>query len=161
MITSELPVATLVQAANESPTLAAPLPLMITLELPFDIEATCGGHFFPGRRCRVDESPTRAAPRPLIITSPDAVAMVYPLQCGTPASPCLAAAGTFYLHQSVKLGHPGIDLVVLLLGVRAWRDFRTEFYHMIKRCRNVFISGEFLQLTRDHDHESVRHAIQL
>jgi hypothetical protein len=160
MITSALPVATKVQAVKESPTRAAARPLIITLALPLAMAEMCPGHGFPGRRCGVDTSPALAAPRPLMITSADPVAIVYPLQCGTPASPLLAAAGTFYLHQSLKLGYPGINLIVLLLSMRAWRDCRTEFYHMIKRFGYVFIPIKFLQLTRDHDHESVRHASQ-
>lgn len=89
------------------------------------------------------------------------VAITYGLQCGTPKSPNLAAAGTFYLHQSLKSWDPGINLIVLLLGVRAWRDFGTEFYHMIKFFGYVLIPVKRVQLARDHDHEPMRHTNQL
>ena len=134
---------------------------MNTEEDPRLIEAVCLGHFLPGRRWPVDTSPTLAAPRPLIFTSPDAEAMVYPLQCGTPASPFLAAAGMFYLHQSLKLWHPRINFIMLFWGMWAWRDFGTEFYYMIEHSGYVFISAVFMQLARDHDHEPVWHANQL
>jgi len=162
MITSELPLATRVQEDKASPTRAAWRPFMITLALPLIMGGACTPHLLPaGRRCGVAMSPTLAAPRPLIVTSVLAVAMTYGPQCGTPASPFLAAAGTFYLHQSLKLWHPTIDFIVLRLGMRAWWNLWSKFNHMIESIRYVFIPSEFLQLTRDHDHESVWHTNQL
>lgn len=120
MITSPLPEAIEVHPAKESPTLAAGLPLMVTVLLPELMVAECVPQRLPpGFLCDVDVSPTLAAPRPLIITSPDALAMVKPLQCTTPESPCLAAAGTFYLHQSLESWLPGLDLFMLLVCM--WR----------------------------------------
>ena len=140
MTTSVDPVATAVHPPSLDPTYAAGRPLMNTEEEPTMIGAICVPHFLPpGLRCDVDTSATRAAPRPLIFTSVLAVAMTYALQWGTPASPCLAAAGTLYLHQSIELWHPSIDLSMLFLSMRAWRDFGTEFYHTIKFCGYVFI----------------------
>lgn len=69
MITLLLPVATRVQLANPSPTLAAARPLIFTVALPPVIDAVWTPHFLPaGLRCGDDESPRRAAPRPLITT---------------------------------------------------------------------------------------------
>jgi hypothetical protein len=48
--TSELPVATAVQPASPSPTLASGLPFTNTVGLPLEIEATCGLHGVPGRK---------------------------------------------------------------------------------------------------------------
>jgi len=48
--TVALPVATAVQPASPSPTLASGLPLTNTVGLPLEIGATCGGHGLPGRR---------------------------------------------------------------------------------------------------------------
>ena len=142
MITSPLPVATTVQPASFDPTVAAGRPLISTDLEPVTIGAACGGQNFPpGRRWLVETSPTRAAPRPLITTSEDAEAMTYALQCGIPASPLLAAAGMFYLHQFLKLGHPSIDLIVLLLGMRARRNFGTELYHVIKLCTDKWTTS--------------------
>jgi hypothetical protein len=47
-------------------------------------------------------SPTLAAGRPLIKTLGEPVAITKLLQCGTPESPSLAAAGIFYLHKLLK-----------------------------------------------------------
>ena len=70
-----------------------------TVERPLDMVDVCGGHFLPmGHKCGVLESPRRAAPRLLTYTSLDAEAIRNPLQCVTPGSPCLAAAGIFSLH---------------------------------------------------------------
>jgi hypothetical protein len=160
MITSPLPVATTVQSASFDPTVAAGRPLINTDLEPVTMGATCGGHFLAGRRCLLDTSPTLAAPRPLINTSEDAVAMTYALQCGTPASPLLAAAGMFYLHQSVKLELPRINFFVISPSVRARRNFGTELYHVIKLCRYVLVVVKFVQHTRDHDHETMWHASQ-
>jgi hypothetical protein len=139
MITSALPVATAVQLAKRLPTVAAGLPLMITEDDPETMLAECVPHLRPGSRCGADVSPTLAAPRPLITTSADADAITYGLQCGIPASPRLAAAGMFYLHQSLKPWHPGSNFFMLRLGMWTWRDFGAEFYHMIERIGYVFI----------------------
>ena len=157
MITSPLPVATLVQPASGSPTLAAARPLINTDELPLLIAAVWGGHFLPGRRCTVDLSPTLAAPRPLINTSPDPPAMVYPLQCGTPASPFLAAAGMFFLHQLFKSWLPSLDFIMLLGCVRRWRDFWLEFDHVIKFVWYVLKAFERMELVSYTDREAMRH----
>ena len=160
MITSPLPVATTVQPASFDPTVAAGRPLINTDLEPVTIGATCGGHFFAGRRCLLETSPTLAAPRPLISTSEEAVAITYALQCGTPASPRLAAAGMFYLHQSVKLELPRINFFVFSPSMRARRNFGTELYHVIKLCGYVLVTVKFVQHTRDHDHETMWHASQ-
>lgn len=77
MITSELPVATRVHPANESPTLAAGFPLMNTELDPRAMGATCPGQRLPpGRKCGVDTSPSFAAGRPFMKTSELPVAMV-------------------------------------------------------------------------------------
>ena len=76
-------------------------------------------------------------------------------------SPLRAAAGMFYLHQSLKSRHPSINLIVLSLGMRAWRNFGTELYHMVEYFGYVFVPGVFVELARDHDHEPVWHANQL
>jgi hypothetical protein len=69
MITLLLPVATRVQAANPSPTLAAARPLMFTVALPPMMGAVWPPHLLPaGLRCGEEKSPRRAAPRPLITT---------------------------------------------------------------------------------------------
>ena len=48
---------------------------------------------------------------------------------------------------------------MLLLGMRAWRDFGTELYHTIKLIGYVLIPVERVQLARDHDHEPVLHTL--
>ena len=131
---------------------------METDELPLVIEAVCAGQRLPpGRRWLVDESPTLAAPRPLILTSPEPPAMVYPLQCGTPASPCLAAAGTFYLHQSLKPWLPSINLSMLLCCMRRRRHIWQELDHVIKVLGYVLISVEREDLISCAHDKSMRH----
>ena len=82
--TVALPVATAVQPASPSPTLASGLPFTNTVELPLEIVATCGRHGFPGRRWGVLRSPRPAAGEELTNTVELPWAIVNPLQCGTP-----------------------------------------------------------------------------
>jgi hypothetical protein len=82
--TVALPVATKVQPASPSPTLASGLPFTNTVALPEEIVATWGLHGLPGRKCGELISPTLAAGFKLTNTVGLPVAMLYPLQCGTP-----------------------------------------------------------------------------
>jgi hypothetical protein len=84
-------------------------------------------------------SPTVAAGRPLINTLGEPVAITKLLQCGTPESPSLAAAGIFYLHKLLKFWQPRIYFLVLLMRVWFWWDFRTKLNHVIKSVRYLFV----------------------
>jgi hypothetical protein len=67
----------------------------------------------------------------------------------------------FYLHQSFEPRNPCCYLIMLFRGMRAWRDLRNKLDYMIESIGDVFVTIKLMQLTRDHDHESVRHANQL
>lgn len=155
MNTLRLPRLTLVQALKGSPTRAAPREFMKTDLLASLIGVLCTGHGAPGNRCGVLTSSRRAAPRSLMNTSVLAVRIVKPLQCGTPGSVLLAAAGTFSPHQFIKTLAPGMYFIMLCISVwRRWY-FWHELYHMIDVLGYVLESLIFLYLTIDHDHESV------
>ena len=91
----------LVQLLTASPTLANGLPLTNTERLPPAMLGECGlQNGDPGTKCELTGSPFLAAGLPSINTVGLPEAILYGLQCGTPASPCLAAAGIFDLHKS-------------------------------------------------------------
>lgn len=158
MITSPLPEAIEVHPAKESPTLAAGRPLIVTVLLPELMDAECVPQRRPpGFLCDVDVSPTRAAARPLINTSPLPLAMVKPLQCTTPESPCLAAAGMLYLHQSSEPRLPGLDLFMLLVGMWRGRYLWQELDQVIEIIWDVLIALESVQVGALAHHESMGH----
>jgi len=53
-----------------------------------------------------------------------------------------------------------IYFLMLGIGMRRRRDLGREFDDMIKFVWYVLVAIKNSQLTRNHDHESVRHVIQ-
>ena len=75
-----------------SPTLPHPLPFTLTVELPLDMEAECGGQGEPGFKCIEFLSPCREIGLPLAKTLPEPCALDIPVQWGESASPTRVTA---------------------------------------------------------------------
>ena len=80
------------QPPSPSFILPHPLPFTLTVELPLDMEAECGGQGLPGFKCAVFLSHCLLTEIPLQNTLPLPAARTIPEQWGESASPTLVTA---------------------------------------------------------------------